>query len=153
MKKGDIYSWYWTDDAMHNDSARYRSYHCKSRIAEFDGKSLFDTFWSSPTDQSYLDKRIVTLKLLGNKNDMTILHDNREYYCNKDLVVTSHSNYPDGPTYLKSGAGRDIDTMRQFITKKRADAQQKIRSAICDLERLAVAVEKLDNGKIDNLYI
>jgi hypothetical protein len=90
---------------------------------------------------------------LGNKNDMTVLHDSQEYYRPEDLVVMGHSNNSNAPTYLKSGAGRDIDTMRQFITKKRDDAQQRIRSAISDLEQLAVAVERLDNGEIDTLYI
>ena len=153
MREGDIYSWRWKDVAKDADCAPYRSYHCKSQIAVYDGKSLLDTFWGSgPTDNSYLNPDNVILTLLGNKNDMTVLKDRPDFYRSEDIVSMKHSNDSRAPIYLKAGASRDADTMRKLLNHKRSEAERKIRSATSDLEHLAVAAHKLENGQIDKLY-
>ena len=152
MREGDIYSWRWKCDDKHADGAPYRSYHCKSRIAVFDGKSLFDTFWSRPTDGSWLNQDQVLLTLLGNKNDMTILKDRPEFYSPDDLVSMKHSNNSGAPIYLKDGAARNVDVMRDVLHQKKLEAERKVRSAIRDLELLAVASDRLETGDIAKLY-
>jgi hypothetical protein len=151
MREGDIYSWRWADSDKHADSAAFRNYRCKSCIAEYDGKSLTDTFWTSRTDGSWLNPDDVALTLLGNKNDMTVLADRPEFYRREDLVSMKHSNNSGAPIYLKAGAKRNADVMRGLLHRKQEEKRYAIRSATQDLERLALAERDVENGLIDKL--
>jgi hypothetical protein len=152
MREGDIYNWRWADSEKHADSANFRNYHCKSCIAEFDGKALTDTFWGSRTDGSWLNPEDVDLTLLGNKNDMTVLTDRPEFYRPEDLVSMKHSNNSGAPIYLKAEAKRNAEVMRDLLRRKQEEKRYAIRSATQDLERLAVAERDIENGLIDKLY-
>ncbi|WP_299830621.1 hypothetical protein [uncultured Roseobacter sp.] len=150
MRDGDIYKWRWKDDQRDADCGLFGSYHCKSQLAICEGGRLFDTFWDlSPTDNSFLRQSDVVLTLLGNKNELTELKDNPEYYRPEDLVCMKHSNSSGAPTYLKPGAVRDAATMLNLAQEKQDDAQRAIESAKRDLLRLQEAMEKIRTGDLD----
>ena len=154
MTEGDIYKWRWAADEKHADSALYRSYHCKSQIAVFEGGRLFDTFWGQwPTDGSFLNPEHVTLTLIGNKADLKVLKDDERYYRPEDLIVMRHSNDSRAPTYVRPGTKRDLDTMRQLVVAKRDEALSEMRSAAQRLERLAVVMHKLKSGETEGVYL
>lgn len=152
MREGDIYRWKWADPECDN-CAPYGDYHCKSQIAVFEGGKLFDTFWGSgPTDNSYLQKKDVVLTLLGNRNDFEVLSDREEFYDPADLIVMRHPNNNRAKTLVKRGASRSKKKMQEVLRDKKAEAEQRIRSAESVLLHLAVAEYNLENGDISKIY-
>ena len=83
---------------------------------------------------------------------MIELGDNEAYYDPTDLVIMRHSNDSRAKTLVKSDAKRDPDVMRKLLLQKRGDAEREMASAGRDLERIAVALHRLENGEIDKLY-
>ena len=47
---------------------------------------------------------------------------------------------------------RSVDVMRDVLHQKKHEAERKVRSAIHDLELLAVASDRLETGDIAKLY-
>lgn len=152
MREGDIYRWSWADPERDNRGA-FGDYHCKSRIAVFEGGHLFDTFWGeSPTDNSFLSEDKITLTFLGNRNDMTVLKDNPEFYDPADIVSMKHSNNSGAPIYVKPNAKRDPRIMAEVVKYRIRDAEGRKRSAEFDLEQLKTAQAKIASGDTD-VYI
>ena len=147
MLEGDIYHWVWADPERDNAGA-FGDYHCKSRIAVFEGGKLYDTFWGSgPTDNSFLREEDVKLTLRGNRHDMDVLKDNASFYRSEDIVSMKHSNSSSAVIYVKRGAKRDLDIMLKRVEEKIRDAEHRKRSAEFDLGQLALAKAEIESGK------
>ncbi|MEO1564130.1 MAG: hypothetical protein AAFR98_11900 [Pseudomonadota bacterium] len=154
MREGDIYRWRYKQEIekKRGGLGGFGAYHCKSCIAVFDGKHLVDTFWGQRSTEHAIDPERVDLVLVGNKNDLIELNDNEAYYDPNDLVVMRHSNDSRAKTLMKPDAKRDPDVMRKLLVQKRGDAEREMQSASRDLERIAVALHRLENGEINKLY-
>ena len=153
MRDGDIYHWHWKDAEKDRDSGPYRSYHCKSRIAVVtEHGRLIDTFWSSPTDNSYLNAEDVVLTYKGNKHEMTVLTDNPEFYRPDDLVNMRHSNNSGAPIYLQRGAKRDRSTMIEWAQQRHESARRKHASAASEMARFEEYLSAIQSGKTDGHF-
>ena len=149
MKDGDIFSWEWKPEM----GRPYGDYHCKSQIAVFDGTTLRDTFWSNAYDGA-LDPAQVDLTYRGNKHEMTtILERDEPFYRHEDLVIMRHSNDSNAPTYLKAGAVKDAERMREETQHALDRAISDKRSAEFRIERYQEALSAIARGDLDKVYL
>jgi hypothetical protein len=149
LRDGDIYSWRWRDDARHADRAPYRSYHCRSRIAEVHKGRLYDTFWSIPSE-GLLNEADVILTFLGNVREMKKISEwQLPYYRDEDIVDMRHSNNSGADIWLKPGAVLNADKMREHAEYKRQRALDEIQSRQRTVERLDEALAQIEKGNLD----
>lgn len=154
MRDGDIYRWRWADEARDADRGPYRSYHCKSQIALRLAGRLYDTYWSSTGCDDVLCQDDVVLTFLGNCCDMQPINEgDLRYYRAEDVVDTRHPNNSNAPIYLKNGAKRDAEAMREFVRRRSEDAERAIEIAQETIERMEEAAKQIDAGNLDNIYL
>ncbi|WP_372570406.1 hypothetical protein [Ruegeria jejuensis] len=152
MKDGDIYNWLWKDGMKRNDFGAFQSYHCYSRIAIARDGKLYDTFWSD--NSKPVDVTAVDLRFLGNANEMTVINKWKvPYYRPDDVVDTRHSNDYSAPIYLKAGAQKDPETMRENVLVKRAEAQREIKSSQQTVEEMDKYLAAIEAGDLDSVYL
>lgn len=155
MRDGDIYRWRYKPEIEKANGGRgeWGAYHCKSQMAVVHGGLLIDTFWGDMSSDSAVDPDRVEITLLGNKNDMRELNDQEDFYDPDDLIIMRHSNNSRAKTLVKPDATRSPDMIRKVLNQKRGDAERELMSAARELERLALAKDKLERGEIADLYI
>lgn len=153
LRDGDIFRWRWKDEDRHHDCAPFRAYHCKSRIAVAEGGLLFDTYWSMRSSDHVVKPEGVILTHLGNMNDMTKIQPYQvAYYKRADIVDMRHANSTRGPIYLKTGAARDADMMRQEAERRIEEAQRSKESAVRTIKRMREVQDKIEQGDLGAIY-
>lgn len=151
MKDGDVYHWRWKNEGRHKDCAPYHSYHCYSRIAVAKNGVLYDTYWGH--NKRRLDPVQVIARFQGNIHEMTEITGSLAYYRPQDIVDMRHANSSREKVYLKVGAKRDAETMRQHLEyqlKRSADEIIRRQDRIAELKS---ELAKLDAGLIDEVYL
>jgi hypothetical protein len=127
MRENDIYRWYWKPGIN-------RDYHCKSNLAVFVNGGLRDTFWYDWQTRSWLELEEVSLSLLGNIDDCTVISRWQvSYYRHEDIIDMNHSNNSNAPIYLKKSASKDQATILEY-------AEEKERKAYADKDRAESAI-------------
>jgi hypothetical protein len=150
LRDGNVYSWRWLlDDKRHADNAPYRSYHCRSQIAEVWNGALYDTFWTGHSYEHRLSEADVILTFRGNINEMTPISEwQLHYYRPDDIVDMRHSNNSGAPIWLKPGAVRDAERMREWAEYERQNALSAIQSAEHKLSRFNDALALIEKGAL-----
>lgn len=153
LKDGQIYRWQWRDPVRDADRGPYRSYHCKSTIAVVKNGLLIDTFWCDMSPDNAVRLEDVALTYLCDQSWPTISQWQIPYYASDDVVDTRHSNHSGAPIYLRPGAKRNADRIRQEIEYREERERSAIRSAENGLRWLAEARALLDAGKLDEVQL
>ncbi len=146
MKDGDIYFWWWKTPS----DSHFINHHCWSMKAEANNGKLYDTYWSDRSKQLDLEK--VEIKHQGNFHEMTkILQP--AYYRSEDIVDMRHANASQAPIYLKAGAKRDPEIMRELAKNEINISESAIRLAKNRIEQLHEAITLIDTGELDSIHI
>lgn len=131
INEGDIFRWRYRDEKLNGD---YLSYWAKSCIAIAKDGRLLDTYWggvSDSTNWGYGEAlRCLKLDRIGNFTEL----ENRpehlaEYYDEADYVNLNHANSPKGNFYIRKGAKRSAEKMREMLEYKIEKERADIRSA------------------------
>jgi hypothetical protein len=156
---GDIFRWRYKDEKPEH-LREYGRYHCKSLIAVAQKGWLVDTFWSSPTDGSWLATYAdapgkLELSKLGNFADLEKRDDyHRFYYDDADVVDLSHSNSSRDNLYIRKGAVRSREKMRAVMLERIETAKRELQSAQWRLERERKILVDLDAATdLDKVYL
>lgn len=152
FEEGDIFHWRWKDETRHYSSGVSTAYWCKSRIAIFSRGSLCDTYWGSEAEHP-LDLTEVELEFKGNANEMKRIQAwEKDWYRSEDIVNMNHSNNSNAPVYLKTGATRDAQTMRDHFAYKIERAESEARWAVEKVEKYRAALAAVDRGELDGNF-
>lgn len=151
MKDGDIF--HWTFKGENVQHGPFGSYHCCSQIAVFENGVLRDTYWSAGGSCRTVDPAKVNLTYRGNKRKMTEIRESViQFYRPEDVVDMRHSNNSRAPIYIKPGAERDAETMRENIRWKIERCKSEINSANRRIEMLHEDLAKIEAGDLNKVY-
>ena len=153
LKDGQIYRWRWADDKRHYESGPFGSYHCRSQIAIVYRGCLIDTFWHGTSSDGFLNRDDVLIELIADQSWPTIKKWSLPYYDSSDVIDTRHANDGNAPIYLKPGATRSKQAIIESIDYRVQQAEQSIRSAQFELERLAQKRALAEEGKLDDIVL
>ena len=153
LKDGQIYRWRWADDKRDADCGQYGAYHCMSRIAIVQGGSLIDTFWHGTSSDGLLNRDDVLVELIADTSWRKIQKWDLPYYDSSDVIDTRHANDGNAPIYLKPGATKSKQAIIESIDYRVQQAEQTIRSAQYELDRLAQKRVLAEEGKLDEIVL
>ncbi len=134
IKLNDIYRWSYSSDYI---KGRFEPYWAVSRYgiccAYSDGELYIeDTFWGCGDNRRFcqedIDNGHIELVYLGNFNELGKLTDNPEYYKPEDIVNLNHSNSSSNNIYLRKGAARDVNCIKELIKSSIESQEMKIQS-------------------------
>lgn len=157
LEIGDHFLWQYDETV---NVGQY-SYWCKSRMCIWDGKYFKDLFWSmGEGSESYsLPEEGVMLQFIGNINEYEECNEHEmKYYEDSDILNRCHSNHSKGwgnCFFIKKGAKRSREKIKQYLLYKREDAEYRIRSATRDKMEAEKDLDNLNDPdfNIDNIYI
>lgn len=157
LQIGDHFRWEFNDIV---NIGEY-SYWCKSKMCIWDGKKFKDLFWSMGTgSESYtLSVEDVLLSFMGNINDYEECNEYQlKYYDDGDILNRNHSNHSKGwgnCFFIKKGAKRSREKIKQGLLYKLEEVEYKISSAISDKQMVEKELVNLNNPDYDlgNIYI
>lgn len=144
LNEGDVFFWEWKDP---QDDRRPYAYHCYSCIAVVKGGLLIDTYWHDMSSDRAIDPARVTLDLKGNL--ATLEHINpwtARYYRPEDVVDMRHANSSGADVYVKPGAKRDPDIMRELGEYLIQRAESEIRMAGSRIDMIKASLKRIDDG-------
>lgn len=157
LREGDHFRWQY----MTADEDRSLQYWCKSCMCIWNGKEFKDLFWSmGNSSESYtlpIDR--VLLSFMGNINDYTKCQEHDlKYYDDADILNRQHSNNSanwGNCFFIKKGAQRSREKMKQGILLKLEEAEYEIRSATNKKNQALKELDDLNDPdyNIDNIYI
>lgn len=158
-QKNDIVFWHYSDIYLVALKG-YSPYHCRSQIAVFDGEKFVDTFWYGNENFSFGPEKIgwdIVVEYVGNFADLearnsTRLSYLRQYYDEKDIVNLNHPNNTSGNLYLRKGAKRSLEVMRESIRSKIREAETQIMYLGNSLAESRKNLEDLTEETIDSTY-
>ena len=153
MTKGDIFRWYYK-----STDGKFAPYHCRSCIAEFDGKFLCDTFWNTGGGHSWSQERAereLNLEFVANRSDLVeATNDAKRFYKSEDVVDLRHSNSTTTPLYIRRGAVRDKNVMQASLEENVQKAERAIEWANRSISDNMVLLGELEGGKrLNDIHI
>ena len=149
LKVGDHFRW------QYDETREGASYWCKSQMCVWDGRSFKDLFWSMGTgSESYtLPEDCVLLSFMGNINDYEECNEYQlKYYDDIDILNRCHSNHSKGwggCFFIKKGAQRSREKIKQGLLYKLEESEYNIRSAMNDKLRTEKELDNLSNPDYD----
>ena len=157
LKNGDHFRWQYDNNV---DVAEY-SYWCKSQMCVWNGEKFKDLFWSMGTgSESYtLPEDGVLLLFMGNINDYEECTEYQlKYYDSSDILNRCHSNHSKGwgnCFFIKKGAKRSREKIKQCLLDKLEEADYNIQSATRDKLKVQEDLDNLNNPDydLDKIYI
>ena len=155
LKVGDHFRW------QYDEAREGASYWCKSQMCVWDGRSFKDLFWSMGTGaQSYeLPVDFLLLSFMGNINDYEECNEYQlKYYDDIDILNRCHSNHSKGwggCFFIKKGAKRSREKIKQYLLDKLEEADYNIQSATRDKLKVQEDLDNLNNLDYDlyKIYI
>ena len=154
FREGDIFIWCWKPEVEHAKGGYIQAYHCKSRIAIFEGGVLVDTFWGGSGNDIALQLDRIEVTWLGNANDMQPIPDwQMKYYSPSDIVDTRHSNRTSAPIYLKPGAKRNAEVMEEYARREIDTAIREGQQAQRKMGRMFEALNRIEAGELDKVEL
>lgn len=130
MKNQDVFRWYYKDT-----SDKFEPYHCKARIAIFNGEVLYDIFWGKqPHNNHWFNaencEELIEIEYLGNLLDFEPANkSDRAMYNDVDFMDLNHGNSSSGNYYLRKGAVKSKDKMVKIIKRNAAKLKSDYKSA------------------------
>lgn len=154
MKDGDIYCWRYKDEIAKGGCGSWGAYHCKSQRARVRNGQLFDTYWSSPSDGSWLNPEEIDLEYLGNENELQEIPSSKvAYYDRSDVIDMRHMNNTRDKVYIKPGTKLSADAMMSHAKAKLEDAESDIRVAESRAERYREVITQIENGDLEKVFL
>lgn len=154
MKDGDIYRWRYTNERAKGGLGSWGAYHCKSQRARVCNGKLFDTYWGSQSDGSWLNPEEIELEYLGNENELQEISSGKiAYYDPSDVIDMRHSNNSRDKIYIKPGANFSAAAMMDHVKAKLEAAESDIRIAEGRAERYREAIIQIKNGDLEKVYL
>lgn len=166
---GDIVKWWFTDEELkrkNHGNNNGTTYWCCSNIAVMREDGCFhDTFWNHDNKKFAPDKigRIYEVDFIANFDELEhVAHDNKyliEKYRNQydphDIVDLNHSNNSSGNFYVRRGAKKKIDVMRESYQYNIENLIRKIESLQYDLKETKKEFESLteENSQEHKIWI
>lgn len=151
FKEGDFYRWSFKEEYTKGKS--YEGlYWCKSQIAYFDGKYLYDTYWVSNNSNYEIDLDKVDLVFIGNIFDYEKISEyEKQYYDPKDILDISHPNNRIGNSlFVRKGASKSKEVMLSKLQEQIDKEQSEINYRKRNLTHLLDKQTQLqDNDEID----
>lgn len=166
IKINDVFHATWKD--------RSKSNHCfegllVAKEVDFENESkkeiwLFDTYWGiGRTDNKYFKssevESILDLRYYCNLDDYDLSVNVRraeQYYKEEDFILL-HDQHACSDSckyiYLKKGATKSPEVIMESILKKIENYRSEIRSAENNINRLNETIEKVNSGKLDEVYL
>jgi hypothetical protein len=148
LEEGQTYRWWWKEEPTGQ-----WTYWCKSNLAIVKNGRLYDTYWSSPSNEHELNPSKVNLTLLCDSTWTPIQPYHKPYYKAEDVVDTRHANNSSAPVWLRPGAVKDPASILAEIERREADANSDIRMANWRLDELRKERDKLEAGSIDEVRL
>lgn len=154
LKEGDIFRWRYKDEKP-SDHGEYRRYHCKSRIAVFDGRSLRDTYWGETGYEGCLKLEDVVLEFQGNAHEMRqIPPGERVFYRYEDIMDMNHANNSRAAVYVKVGATRNPEAMKEYFEHQLDTANRSIEMGRRRISECKEALDAVARGELSgNFYV
>lgn len=151
LRVGDHFHWQYDETV----NVEQYSYWCKSQMCVWDGYSFRDLFWDMGNgSQSYVLKpENVLLSFMGNINDYEECTEYQlKYYDESDILNRTHSNHSKGwgnCFFIKKGAQRSREKIKQGLLYKLEEAEYNIRSAMNDKLQTEKELDNLNNPDYD----
>lgn len=150
MKENDIYKWSWKDE--HLPSKNYGdAYWCCARLAKVIDGNLMDLFWSmgESSHSRKLDINKIDLVYLGNLDDYQEVRttDEFKYYNKEDTLDILHANHSGNwgkCFFIKKGAVKSKDKIKQELVKRLEDLEYQAQSIQRDIVRANEKLIELD---------
>lgn len=156
IKDGDIFFWSWKDEQKHKQPMVYWA---KSRFAVAKDGMVQDTFWNNSHDGFSMshDRAFKELELnyLGNFADLEKKPEYMSnYYDEKDVVNLNHSNSTSGNFYVRKGAQRSKERMKQYLEYHIEKEEGTIRFALSSIKTMKKSLLEIEEGKsLDKIYL
>ena len=147
LRDGDVYRWRYKEPS--DRDGEWGRYHCCSRIAVFKDGRLWDTYWSSGSDNRSFgppDWPKLELTLLGNFADFETATDDLSFYAEADVMNLSHANSSRGNLYIRKGATRCAEAMLSAARERLRRAEYEQQGAEDRAEKLRSAITKIEAG-------
>jgi hypothetical protein len=154
MNKGDIFRW-----SYKNVGDTFMPYHCCSCIAEFDGEILRDTYWSGMSDGKWWKPQnaeaLLDLEFIANRDDLVQADPSAvDFYSRDDIVDLRHANNSSrSNVYLRKGAKRSANVMRETLNYAIERAESEIRMLRSKIERAQEQLAAVDAGNTELAWI
>lgn len=151
LQEGDHFRWQYNETVNVNQY----SYWCKSQMCIWDGKNFKDLFWSMGTgsDSYTLPSEDILLSFIGNIKDYDECNEHQlKYYDENDILNRNHSNHSKGwggCFFIKKGAKRSREKIKQVLLYKLEEAEYKINSALRDKQQTEKELDNLNNPDYD----
>lgn len=157
LKVGDHFHWEYNDSVV----VEQYSYWCKSQMCVWDGHFFKDLFWSMGTgSESYtVPAGAVMFSFMGNINDYEEWPEKElKYYDDVDILNRSHPNHSKNwgnCFFIKKGAKRSREKIKEHLMYKLEEADYKIKSATWDKLKAQEDLDNLNNPDYDlnKIYI
>ena len=150
MKENDRKKWSWKDE--HLPSKNYgEAYWCCARLAKVIDGNLMDLFWSmgESSHSRKLDINKIDLVYLGNLDDYQEVRttDEFKYYNKEDTLDILHANHSGNwgkCFFIKKGAVKSKDKIKQELVKRLEDLEYQAQSIQRDIVRANEKLIELD---------
>jgi len=144
LTEGDVFFWSWRD--------LERSHHCYSRIAIVKDGRLIDTYWGDMSSDRAIDPEKADLEFKGNLATLEEINPWRaRYYRREDVVDMRHANSDRAPVYVKPGAQRDPEVMRELGRYMIERAESEINMARYRIESIEKSLRCIDAGDLQSV--
>lgn len=149
FKEGDIYLW------AFKKSENYLDYWCKSQIGVVRKGLLVDTYWNRLAFTKEKAEEKLNLEYLGNFSELTQSEEYlSDYYDSKDIVNLNHPNSTKGNFYIRNGAKRCPEKMKDVLQYKAETAERASKSEAEKAERLRKNIALIEQGgNLDDIDI
>lgn len=156
LRVGDHFRWQYDNTV---NTVR-DSYWCKSQMCVWDGRCFKDLFWSMGTgsESHNVPVAVALFSFMGNINDYEECNEYQlKYYDDTDILNRYHSNHSKGwggCFFIKKGAQRSREKIKQGLLYKLEEAEYNIRSAMNDKLRTEKELDNLNKPDydLDNIY-
>lgn len=162
-RKNDIVRWGYTQDELKrrkDGDNGGTTYWCCSRIAVFDGERFIDTYWYGTSDNKSfavedIGKTHEIYKYVGNFDDLDKQGDYvkseylERYYKLEDIVNLNHANNSRGNLYLRKGAKKDINVIRDYLKYQKKNIEENLKYGAIKLKE----IENLSEENLDKIYL
>ena len=148
MKEGDVYKWYYKNDAEYRRNNPSTAYWCMDNRCIVRNGELVDTYWDGvdlnrlSSNSSYLNPDIVELEFICNLNDVEFIKGYQIEDYDK-VYNLSHQKGCYKVFAIDKGAQISNKALRIKYQKLLEHAEYQKRSAEWDIERYAKLLEEL----------
>lgn len=162
-KIGDVFKIDRPDSWKEKDRQWHHTMECYGVIIESGSKVLLcDTYWGINRRDTYskcweiedIGKDVVIIEYLGNLNNYNQTKEyDLDYYDDKDIMLITSQHACTKQFYLRKNAQKSTEKMKSVIKEKIEKNLRDIEYAENAIERLNEALERVEKGETERVYI